>query len=79
MQDDRDVDREVDRDMDKEVEHVTQAQATEDETEAESTKGLGTAGMAPHMEKWSMFDLIHPNEVFKALRQFVEDHREPPK
>ena len=71
------MDREVDRDMDREVEHV--AQATEDDTEAESTKGLGTAGMVPHMEKWSMFDLIHPNEVFKALRQFVEDHREPPK
>ena len=23
--------------------------------------------------------LIHPNEVLKALRAFVEDHREPPK
>ena len=30
-------------------------------------------------DKWTMFDLIHPNEVYKALRQFVEEHREPPK
>ncbi|KAK2171357.1 hypothetical protein NP493_1066g02024 [Ridgeia piscesae] len=60
-----------DRDTDREVDKVTGSR--EDETDAESTK------VAPHGDKWSMFDLIHPNEVYKALRQFVEDHREPPK
>lgn len=61
-----------DREADGEVDRVTGTHP-EDDGEGESTRGT------THGDKWSMYDLIHPNEVYKALRQFVEDHREPPK
>ncbi len=51
--------------LDREVADVT-GQDEEDMPTPRSGKSEGT-------------DLIHPNDVLKALRAFVEEHREPPK
>lgn len=57
-----------------------------DEADREVAKVTGRAGeneavpeSSPRSARSQAPDLIHPNEVTRALRKFVEDHREPPK
>lgn len=47
-----------------------------DDIDAEIYKLTGKEGDA-ESSKSETVDLIHPNEVLKALRSFVDDHRKP--
>ena len=59
--------------LDEEIEQVTGREGEEEDEEG-SHKGTQCS------EKSSpSHELIHPNEVMKALRAFVEDTKQPPK
>ena len=49
-----------------------------DDIDAEIYKLTGKEGDA-ESSKSETVELIHPNEVLKALRSFVDDHRKPQK
>ena len=60
-------------DEDREVQEVT------GDNDAESTDMEHGSTTAHHSDRATHHQLIHPNDVLKALRAFVEDHKAPPK